>query len=79
MTREWLKTNFGIDLDELRNEVQQRQWVTNPDGSFKLDANGNFINKLTAPLDTDPSKTLMQSLIDEVEKYKALQTTNEQQ
>lgn len=78
MTREWLKTNFGIDLDELRAEVQQRQWVTNPDGSFKLDANGNFINKLTAPLDTDPSKTLMQSLIDEVEKYKALQTTNEQ-
>ena len=78
MTREWLKTNFGIDLDELRAEVQQRQWVTNPDGSFKLDANGNFINKLTAPLDTDPSKTLMQSLVDEVEKYKALQTTNEQ-
>ena len=79
MTREWLKTSFGIDLDALRDEVQRRQWVTDADGNFVFDAGGGYINRLTAPLESDPSKTLMQSLVDEVEKYKALQTTNEQQ
>ena len=77
MVREWLQTNFNIDLEVLRAEVQQRQWLTDADGNFVFDANGNYINRLTAPLDSDPSKTLMQSLIDEVEKYKVLQTTNE--
>ena len=59
--------------------MQRRQWVTDADGNFVFDAGGGYINRLTAPLESDPSKTLMQSLVDEVEKYKALQTTNEQQ
>lgn len=73
MVRTWLKENFGIDLDKLREEVQKRQWATNADGSFKFDKNGKFINHLTEPLQSDPSKTFMDTLLEEVEKYKALQ------
>lgn len=73
MVRTWLKENFGIDLDKLREEVQKRQWATNADGSFKFDNNGKFINHLTEPLSSDPSKTFMDTLLEEVEQYKALQ------
>lgn len=69
----WLKENWGVSLYDLRREVQQRQYVTNPDGSFKFDAAGRLINKLTAPSDSDPSKTLMDILVDEVNAYKSLQ------
>lgn len=75
MVREWLKTNFNIDIEEIRKEVQQRQWVTDADGNYVVGANGRYINKLTAPLDTDPTKTLMDALLDEVNQYKALQPT----
>ncbi len=71
--REWLKTNWNINLDDLRREVQQRQFVTNPDGSFVFDKNGLLINKLISPSDSDPSKTLMDVLRDGVNKFKALQ------
>lgn len=75
MVREWLKTNFNIDIEDLRREVQQRQWVTDANGNYVVGANGRYINKLTAPLDTDPTKTLMEALLDEVNQYKSLQTT----
>ena len=75
MVREWLQTNFNIDIEDLRREVQQRQWVTDANGNYVVGANGRYINKLTAPLDTDPTKTLMEALLDEVNQYKSLQTT----
>ncbi len=75
MCREWLKSNFNVDLDAVRREVQQRQWVTNPDGTFKFDENGKYINRLTYQSDTDPAKTFMDTLVDEVNKYKTLQGT----
>ena len=71
MVKEWLMTYFSIDLDKLRNEVQSRQYVTNPDGSFKV-VNGRLVNRLTTPLESDPTKTLMDSLVSEVDAYKAL-------
>ena len=71
--REWLKTNWNINLDDLRREVQKRQFVTNSDGSFVYDKNGLLINKLTAPSDSDPSKTLIEVLRDGVNQYKSLQ------
>lgn len=74
MVREWLQTNFNIDIDDVRNEVQRRQWLTDADGNFVTGPDGRFINRLTAPLDTDPSKTLMESLLDDVNKYRDLQT-----
>lgn len=73
IVKEWLQINFGIDLEALRKEVQNRQFVTNADGSYVLDEKGKPLNKLMAPSDTDPSKTLMETLLDEVNKYKELQ------
>lgn len=73
MVREWLKTNWDIDIDELRSEVQHRQYATNPDGTFIIDRYGRFTNRLTAPSDTDPSRTLMDTLLDWVNQYKELQ------
>lgn len=74
IVKEWLKTNFQYDIDKVHKEVQRRQFVMNSDGTYKLNANGDPINRLTQPSDTDPSKTLMQVLLDGVNKFKSLQT-----
>lgn len=73
MAREWLKTNFNIDLEKLRHEVQVRQYQTNPDGTFKLDANGRYLSHFMQPDPNDPSRTFLDTLLDEVNKFKELQ------
>lgn len=73
LAKNWLKTYFNIDLDQLRDEVQRRQFVTDADGNLMTDSNGNYINHLTAPLDSDPSRTFLDSLLDQIEQYKELQ------
>ena len=73
MAREWLKTNFNIDIDKVRQEVQSRQYVTNPDGTFKQDENGQLINKLTSPTVSNPNVTLIDSLRNQVYSFKELQ------
>lgn len=73
MARTWLKENFNVDLDAIRDEVQHRQFLTDEKGNFVYDADGNYINHLTAPLDSDPSRTFMDTLLDEVNQYKKLQ------
>lgn len=73
MIREWLRDNFQTDIDALRDEVQKRQFVTTEDGHFKLTDSGEFINKLTAPSDEDPGRTLMDVLMDQINQYKELQ------
>lgn len=72
MVRTWLKTNWDIDLDALRKEVQSRQYVTDGDGNFLRDGRGKFINKLTYPYENDPSKTLFEYLYEEIEEFKKL-------
>ncbi len=69
----WLEEYFSVDIDKVHNEVQQRQWLTDDDGNYIFDANGNYINRLTSPSPSDPSKTLMDTLLDEVYKYEELQ------
>jgi len=69
MVREWLKTYFGTDIDKLRKEVQQRQYVTNDDGTF-LYRNGQLVNRLT--YEVKDGKTVMDTLIEEVNQYKSL-------
>jgi len=69
MVREWLKTYFGADIDDLRTEVQQRQYVTNSDGTFLIQ-NGRLVNRLTYP--TSSGKTTMEELVDEVNQFKSL-------
>ena len=73
MVRQWLKKEFSIDLDALRDEVQSRSYVKNADGTFKRDIYGDFVNKLTQPADDNPNKTLMEELLDWINQYKALQ------
>lgn len=74
LVREWLKNNFNLDLDQLRAEVQKRQFVTNPDGTFKKDAYGNLVDKLTSPSEENPNITVIQALRNQIEAYKSLQT-----
>lgn len=73
MVREWLQTNFNIDIEDVRREVQRKQWLTDDEGNFVFDSDGNFINRLTYRDKT--GTTLMERLIEEVERYRQDQTT----
>jgi substrate import-associated zinc metallohydrolase lipoprotein len=73
LVRDWLQTYFGVNIDSLRTEVQNHEYVTNADGTFKKDQYGRLINKLTQPLESNPSVTLIESLENEVYQYKSLQ------
>ena len=67
----WLKDNWNISLDDLRNEVQHRQFVTNDDGEFVFNANDGYINRLTYP--DGNGKTLIDELRQQVKAYEPLQ------
>lgn len=73
LAREWLLTNFQLDLNALRKEVQQRQYLTDESGNFitTLDAKGNtvYVNRLTQPDPKNPSQTLMESLLKAIDAY----------
>ena len=71
--RGWLKDNWGISLDDLRREVQQRQYLTNPDGSFVFTSYGTLVNRLTSPLPDEPNVLLMTRLLMQVLQYNKLQ------
>ena len=73
LVRDWLKDNWNIELDNLRKEVQQRMYLTNDDGSFKLDQRGRVINRLTSPAPENPSISFIDQLMNEVYSYKSLQ------
>ena len=72
LVRTWLKTNWDIDLDELRREVQNRQYMTDASGKFVKDENGNYVNRLTQPYELGATKTLFEYLNEEVDGYKRL-------
>lgn len=74
MVRDWLKQYFNANLDAIRQEVHQRQFVTDANGEVQYDYMGGFAtpkNKLTE-IQSD-GRTFMEHLLDEVEQYKALQ------
>lgn len=73
LVREYLKSYYKIDIDQLRDMVQRRQFVINNDGTYALDSNGRLINKLTSPSEEDPSRTVIEVLVDQVNSLKALQ------
>ena len=68
MVREWLQKEFNTNLEDLRREVQSRTFLTNPDGSF-VKKDGQFVNRLVSPLPSNPQLTLIDSLVNEVNKY----------
>lgn len=72
LVRTWLKTNWNIDLDELRREVQSRQYLTDSNGNFVRNEWGGYVNRLTQPYEGDPSKTLFEYLSEEIEEYKKI-------
>lgn len=72
LVRTWLKTNWDIDLDELRREVQSRQYLTDSNGNFVRNEWGGYVNRLTQPYEGDPSKTLFEYLSKEIEDYKKI-------
>jgi len=71
MVREWLKTEYGINIDEMRREVQSRTYVMNADGTFPM-KNGKLINHIVQPLQSDPTKTVMDSLLYQVDCFEPL-------
>ncbi len=74
LVRTWLKENWDIDLDELRREVQTRQYMTDAEGNFLRDRYGEFVNRLTYVDPANPDQpTLIEQLEEEVEEYKKLQ------
>ena len=72
MVRTWLRTNWAISLDDLRREVQTRQYLTDANGNFVLDGRGSYVNKLTQPYAEGAEKTLFEYLSEEIEGYKQL-------
>ena len=72
LVRTWLRDNWQISVDDLRKEVQSRQYLTDADGNYIRDAKGGLINRLTQPYEKDPSKTLIEYLNEEIEGYKKL-------
>lgn len=76
LVRTWLNEGFGYSIDDIRHEVQHRQWLTNDDGTFvivedEVTGKRSLVNRLTVP--QADGRTLMEHLLDEVEQYKALQ------
>ena len=72
LVQNWMQQYYGMSIYDLRREVQQRQYVTRPDGTFVLDQYGDFINNLTHPVSEGSSETVIESLLKEVEQYKSL-------
>lgn len=66
MCRTWLKDNFSIDLEVLRNAVQERQYLME-NGEYVFDEDGNYINLLTRKLD-GKDISLMDSLVNDIKK-----------
>lgn len=76
LVRTWLKESFGFSIDDIRREVQQRQWLTDENGEFVVKEDSktgkrSLVNRLTVT--QSDGRTLMEHLLDEVEQYKALQ------
>ena len=68
--RTYLKEHYNLSLDNLRKEVQNRTYVTNPDGTFALDKDGNVVNKLTSV--QEDGQTLIDQLRNQVYRLNSL-------
>lgn len=64
MCKTWLKESFSIDLDVIRQAVQERQYLME-NGEYVFDEKGNYINLLTRKLD-GKDITLMDSLVNDI-------------
>jgi substrate import-associated zinc metallohydrolase lipoprotein len=70
MVRAWLSNSYGISIDAMRKMVQQRTYLTDSKGDFVI-KNGKLVNRFSYN-----NYELMNSLRNQVEKYKELQPKN---
>lgn len=68
LVRTWLMENYQVDLDALREMVQERMYVRNPDGTWALDSRGRQKNRFIEPEDGYPR--LIDKLTDEIYRLK---------
>jgi len=77
--RKYMKEQFGIDLDKLRDLIQAKQFRKGDDGKFKTE---DYYNPTTKRMDkkmvnaivySGGGKTVLETLLDELNKYKELQ------
>ena len=68
---DYLMEYFDIDIEEIRDEVQSREWVTDANGECTIDEYGELTNKLTTTVST--GEEFMDSLREEVYRFEALQ------
>jgi substrate import-associated zinc metallohydrolase lipoprotein len=73
LVRTYMKDNYNIDIDQLRNMVQSRQFIVNSDGTYATDEYGRLINNLTSPSAEDPSRSVIDVLLDKINVFKSLQ------
>ncbi|MCF0196359.1 MAG: hypothetical protein HUK03_03830 [Bacteroidaceae bacterium] len=66
----WLKDNYEIELDTIRQAVLERSYETNPDGSLILDEKGKPINRIVQPY--KGSATLLDYLLENMRNYKTI-------
>ena len=79
--REYMQNQFGINLDVLRYQIQAKQYRKGSDGQFIVSSYYNPVTKRNdyrlenAIVYADPTtgKTMLQTLLEELDKYKALQ------
>lgn len=69
--REWLKEYYNVSIDDLRREVQGRTYVRNADGTFPMQG-GKLINHIVSPTQSDASVSVMDSLLQQVNRYESL-------
>lgn len=68
MVRTWLADYFDMDLEKIRMGVQRRQWLTDGNGDFVFDPDGNFINNITYV--REDGTTVLDSLRNQVLRFK---------
>lgn len=71
--RTYLKENYQLDLEELRNMVQERMYIKNKQGFWELDSEGKLKNRLVQPTVSDPSVTIIDSLVADIYSLRSLQ------
>lgn len=71
--RTYLKENYQLDLEELRNMVQERMYIKNKQGFWELDSEGKLKNRLVQPTVSDPSVTIIDSLVADIYSLRRLQ------
>ena len=71
LVRTWLQEYYHINIDNMRYEIQSRQYARNPDGTFKRDEYGRYVNNLTQK--REDGSSIIEDLLMEVLNYQKLQ------